>query len=263
MSRILAGLLISAVAVTFFTESTSAQQTPAAPAPALGTAPPPNESSVHAVDQYLPPLRTLTLAHDDERRQLPVPEGDFVAKVVTEPIPHWYVTPPWFGARRPVRTLYPFQHRPLYFEDSAAERCGISAGCLQPGVSFARFTSDLLLLPCRICEQHPNECIPAGGDCPVCWSPPKGSKPRHAGVSVPSQNLKSQPHVAAKAPPQTLKAAAPSGKAQLTPAIPGRMQPDPPKPKVLTGPVKAVSKPASADQSLSAPPGFAKHPGKR
>lgn len=137
-----------------------AQQPVSDQAPAIAPAAGP------VIDQYIPPIGSVTLSRTLTRPALPVPEGDFAAAATKEPIPVWYITPPWYSVRRPNRTLYPFQHRPLYFEDVAAERCGDSCGCLQPGVSFVKFSADFLLLPCRICKDCPNECIPAGLDCP-------------------------------------------------------------------------------------------------
>lgn len=296
MWRILAGVLSSVAVIAVLTNSVSAQQAPAAPQ----TPPSVAQPVAHTKAQYLPEMRSLTLAHDAKRPDLAVPEGDFTAGIINEPIPQWYVTPPWFGVRHPVRTLYPFQHRPLYFEDSSAERCGVSAGCLQPGVSVARFTADLLLLPCRMCQQHPNECVTAGGDCPVCCAPPKNQSGR-------DNVAQAEPHRPATTPPQPVVAtskvrpspdsisshtAAKSGKAQLSPTNSAKAQLNSPKPvaatagesanhlpaiprptdsspqqntkpSVLTGPVKSVSAPAVQDSHLNMPPDFARHPGKR
>ncbi|MEY3457327.1 MAG: hypothetical protein RL215_484 [Planctomycetota bacterium] len=191
MNRVLAGVLIYSTTALFSLPSAAAQEASAPlSAPAVETAPTPQAVSM---DEFLPPLRELTLSYSTPRRELRVPEGDFVTNVTAEPVPAWYLTPPWFAVRRPVRTLYPFKHRPLYFEDPAAERCGVSCGCLQPAVSFARFTADTLLLPCRMCQQNPNDCIPAGRDCPVACPPPGSAKTRRSTAGQAAVQKKTNP----------------------------------------------------------------------
>jgi hypothetical protein len=236
MIRTLAGVLICSTVAVFTACAAAAQEASAPPAaPAVETTPQPHTTSMH---DYLPPLRELTLSYSAPRRELRVPEGDFVASVTAEPVPTWYLTPPWLAVRRPVRTLYPFRHRPLYFEDPATERCGVSCGCLQPAVSFARFTADTLLLPCRMCQQNPNECIPAGRDCPVACPPAGRARARHISAGSAAVTQKPVPVEAISA-----ENAAPAGG--------------------LTGPVKPVSEPEPVQSDLAQPPRFAEHPSQR
>jgi hypothetical protein len=59
-----------------------------------------------------------------------------------------------------------YVRQPLYFEDSALERCGQSDGCLRTGCwtnwrSAAKFLLDTALLPCRMIQQHPGELVTA------------------------------------------------------------------------------------------------------
>lgn len=220
-----------------------------------------------AIDQYIPPIRSVTLSRNLQRRTLPVPEGDFVAEMTAESVPSWYLTPPWYTVRRPNRTLYPFKHRPLYFEDAAAERCGDSCGCLQPGVSLVKFSADFLLLPCRMCQDHPNDCVPAGRDCPVEAAVQKKKQP------APSRETR---HSEIPAPPSpSVQAAVPKHQpvkpvsSESTRKIPGQV------PKMdgrrLTGPVSVTnseqqsSQPATgiplpAVSDLAEPPEFSRHP---
>ncbi|MEY3174081.1 MAG: hypothetical protein RLZZ436_1995 [Planctomycetota bacterium] len=240
----------------------------------------PAASAVPAIDQFIPPIRTVTLSRNLQRPQLPVPEGDFVAQVTSEPIPAWYTTPPWYTVRRPNRTLYPFRHRPLYFEDVAAERCGDSCGCLQPGVSLVRFSTDFLLLPCRICQDPPNECVPAGRDCPVdapatkrkvAHAPRRKSAPATATlnptptpVPVPTPDS-SVPVVRPVSAPEK-SAAKPAEKSAEKPAAkPAEKSPEQSVEKPvsgdLSGPVQqpeGILLPAVSD--LADPPEFARHP---
>ncbi len=66
-------------------------------------------------------------------------------------------------------------HKPLYFEEMAAERYGHSWGYAQPVVSGAHFFGSILLLPYQMGVHPPGECIyPLGyyrpGDCaPKIW----------------------------------------------------------------------------------------------
>jgi hypothetical protein len=216
MSRTLTCCVACVVAVSCFglTPRALAQQTVSQQDPAIA----PPAGSV--IDQYIPPIGTLTLNRTLARPALPVPEGDFATAATNEPIPACYITPPWYSVRRPNRTLYPFQHRPLYFEDVAAERCGDSCGCLQPGVSFVKFSADFLLLPCRMCQDCPNECIPAGLDCPVDLPVRRTQKPRSSGR----------------------KPASASATATATPT---------PEPEAKTAPVVAVVRPVSFEKSTA------------
>ena len=188
MARTFTSYLLCLVALSAAGQSSSAAvqeasgASPESPAPEVApeVAPAPLSAPYAGavIDQFIPPIGSVTLSRSLTRPSLPVPEGDFAADVTQEPIPMWYITPPWYSVRRPIRTLHPFEHRPLYFEDVAAERCGDSCGCLQPGVSFVKFSADLLLLPCSMCRDRPNDCIPAGRDCPIELPARKHSKPR-------------------------------------------------------------------------------------
>jgi hypothetical protein len=79
-------------------------------------------------------------------------------------------------------TATAFAHRPLYFEQVNVERYGHNAGCLQPVFSAAHFFGTIPILPYKIGQDHPNECIYAlghsrPGDCAAWerhdlrWSP--------------------------------------------------------------------------------------------
>lgn len=225
------------------------------------------------IDQYIPPIGSLTLNRTLTRPALPVPEGDFAAAATREPIPVYYITAPWYVVRRPNRTLYPFQHRPLYFEDVAAERCGDSCGCLQPGVSFLKFSADFLLLPCRMCKDCPNECIPAGLDCPVKMpvrttqkSRGSGRKPALAGATLtpaPAATVATTVPVVAAVRPVSFEDSGAVDERSPEDGSRGLQHP--------------VEKPRGADESseesegkllpavtdLPEPPEFARHPGSR
>ena len=49
-------------------------------------------------------------------------------------------------------------HNPLYFEDRAAERSGVTRGLRQPIVSARKFASDVLTLPRKIHKARPRSC---------------------------------------------------------------------------------------------------------
>jgi hypothetical protein len=79
-------------------------------------------------------------------------------------------------------TATAFAHRPLYFEQVNAERYGHNAGCLQPAISAAHFFATIPILPYKMGQDHPNECIytlghSRPGDCAAWerhdlrWSP--------------------------------------------------------------------------------------------
>lgn len=52
-----------------------------------------------------------------------------------------------------------FCHRPLYFEERALERCGVSHGCWQTPKSAARFFGGVLLLPSKMWCLPPCVCV--------------------------------------------------------------------------------------------------------
>jgi hypothetical protein len=56
-----------------------------------------------------------------------------------------------------------FCHNPLYFEETALERCGVEHGCCQPFISGAHFFGSVALLPWKMWQQCPRscECTPA------------------------------------------------------------------------------------------------------
>jgi hypothetical protein len=56
-------------------------------------------------------------------------------------------------------TATAFAHRPLYFEQVNVERYGHNAGCLQPAFSAAHFFVTIPILPYKMGQDHPNECI--------------------------------------------------------------------------------------------------------
>ena len=221
-----------------------------------------------AIDRFIPPIRSVTLSRNLQRQSLPIPEGDFVADMTAESVPAWYLTPPWYAVRRPNRTLHPFKHRPLYFEDAAAERCGDSCGCLQPGVSLVKFSADFLLLPCRMCQDHPNDYVPAGCDCPVEASVHKKKQPtpsrgtRQPGTAIlPSSSVQTATPERQSVRPVTNESAIPPQK-QVPKKVDGRR---------LTGPVSLTSSeressqeitgsPLPAVSDLDEPPEFARHP---
>jgi hypothetical protein len=58
--------------------------------------------------------------------------------------------PVWQGAQ--------FCHRPLYFEEACAERCGCTC-CCAPAASAAHFFGSAILLPLRMCRQCPGSCV--------------------------------------------------------------------------------------------------------
>lgn len=79
-------------------------------------------------------------------------------------------------------TATAFAHRPLYFEQVNVERYGHNAGCLQPVISAAHFFATIPILPYKMGQDHPNECLYAlghsrPGDCnawerhDLRWSP--------------------------------------------------------------------------------------------
>lgn len=266
MSRTLTCYVTCVVAVSCFglTPCAVAQQTVSDQAPAM--APPAGP----VIDQYIPPISSLTLNRTLTRPALPVPEGDFAAAATREPIPVYYITPPWYSVRRPDRTLYPFQHRPLYFEDVAAERCGDSCGCLQPGVSFVKFSADFLLLPCRMCKDCPNKCIPAGLDCPVDMPVRKTQKPRSPGrkpastraTLTPAPEATTVPVVAAVRPVSFEKPAAVDQRS-LQDGSRGLQEPAAEASGEFeeSGEAEGILLPAVTD--LPEPPEFARHPGRR
>ncbi|MFM7055660.1 MAG: hypothetical protein ACKO2P_01930 [Planctomycetota bacterium] len=227
---------------------------PLATAPSAVTAPPAGP----VIDQYIPPIESVTLGRSLTRPALPVPEGDFAAAATKEPIPVWYIAPPWYSVRRPNRTLYPFKHRPLYFEDVAAERCGDSWGCLQPGVSFVKFSADFLLLPCSMCRDCPNECIPAGRDCPVDLPARKHPKARSTPRKPSAASVALTPAPATRSLPpgpaiRPVSAEMPSSSGRTPVAGESR---------VLTGPILEGT-PLPAVSDLEELPEFARHPANR
>lgn len=60
-------------------------------------------------------------------------------------------------------TAAQFCHNPLYFEETALERCGVEHGCCQPFISGAHFFGSVALLPWKMWQQCPRscECTPA------------------------------------------------------------------------------------------------------
>lgn len=54
-------------------------------------------------------------------------------------------------------------YRPLYLEDIPLERYGSSAGCLQPGLSAAKFFFGVGLLPYKTFAQKPRACVCSNG----------------------------------------------------------------------------------------------------
>ena len=56
-------------------------------------------------------------------------------------------------------TATAFAHRPLYFEEVNVERYGHNAGCLQPAISAVHFFGTIPILPYKMGQDHPNECV--------------------------------------------------------------------------------------------------------
>jgi hypothetical protein len=266
MFRTYTGCLLCLGTLLLLPLTVAADQEPAAPAATAEKAEKPPVAGP-AIDQFVPPIRSVTLSRNLQRRSLPIPEGDFVADMTAESVPPWYITPPWYAVRRPNRTLYPFKHRPLYFEDAAAERCGDSCGCLQPGVSLAKFSADFLLLPCRMCQDHPNDCIAAGRDCPVEGTVQKKMQPAPSPRKQQSGTAVLRTPSAQKTVPDGPSVRPVSGETstplpKAAPRIDSRR---------LTGPVSVTSSeqhssqategiPLPAVSELAEPPEFARHP---
>ena len=76
------------------------------------------------------------------------------------------------------RSLFPFCHNPLYFEDANMERCGIGYGCLTEMVSAGRFFGRVALLPASMVVDPPCSCVPSLGECPSCHGFPHCSASR-------------------------------------------------------------------------------------
>jgi hypothetical protein len=109
---------------------------------------------------------------------------DGVPGVDEEPIPDVPedLAAEWFRAQEPIRhgisdvTMWlratsdnyqqDFYHRPLYFEDANAERCGYTYGFYQPLVSAAHFFGSVALLPYKLADQPPNKYVYATPNCP-------------------------------------------------------------------------------------------------
>jgi hypothetical protein len=67
---------------------------------------------------------------------------------------------------------------PLYFEDVNLERYGIGYGCLQNPASGARFLTDTIFLPYKMCVEPPHQCVyPIGGPRPGNCIPAIESRP--------------------------------------------------------------------------------------
>jgi hypothetical protein len=58
-----------------------------------------------------------------------------------------------------------FCHRPLYFNDECLERYGVRSCCCQPAASAARFYGGALLMPIRMLQQCPCDCVST----PACY----------------------------------------------------------------------------------------------
>ncbi len=72
-------------------------------------------------------------------------------------------------------TATAFCHQPLYFEQVNVERYGHNAGCLQPAVSAAHFFITIPMLPYKMGQDHPCDCVytlghSRPGDCNA-WEP--------------------------------------------------------------------------------------------
>lgn len=76
---------------------------------------------------------------------------------------HW-VPLPW-NRVHPERNSYRFRHQPLYFEDPAMERCGVSHGVLTEVTSAIRFGGRIPLLPYLTASTPPSQCLDALPDC--------------------------------------------------------------------------------------------------
>ncbi|MDA1014041.1 MAG: hypothetical protein O3A00_06260 [Planctomycetota bacterium] len=71
-------------------------------------------------------------------------------------------------ARVPIGMHYCFYHRPLYYEDSNLERCGVSLGLYQNLVSATHFVTTTALLPYRLAAEPPQNCVWGRGECRQC-----------------------------------------------------------------------------------------------
>jgi hypothetical protein len=72
-------------------------------------------------------------------------------------------------------TATAFAHQPLYFEEVNVERYGHNAGCLQPAFSMVHFFGTIPILPYKMGQDHPRECVytlghSRPGDC-AAWKP--------------------------------------------------------------------------------------------
>ena len=67
-------------------------------------------------------------------------------------------------------------HRPLYFEDANAERCGISRGCWENKIQAVCFLTRVLTLPYQLAAERADCLVCSRGDCKSCQSYPCEAK---------------------------------------------------------------------------------------
>ncbi|MCA9052484.1 MAG: hypothetical protein KDA75_01540 [Planctomycetaceae bacterium] len=123
------------------------------------------EQLAHAASDLFKPVQAISLTsglHDRE------PE-DLASVAVPSGPPRLVWGEPWPDARLSCyRYTYPFQHRPLYFEQPNFERCGTTCGLFSPYVSAAHFAGSVVTLPLHMLLEPPWNCVSTLGDCPTC-----------------------------------------------------------------------------------------------
>ena len=74
------------------------------------------------------------------------------------------------GISPPQPDRYPivFKHRPLYYEQSQLERCGLGYGIAQNAISAGQFCMNTFLLPYHMCKTKPGCPVSSAGDCLSC-----------------------------------------------------------------------------------------------
>lgn len=77
-----------------------------------------------------------------------------------------FLAPHHWPQRTPEAAAYQFCSRPLWYEDANVERCGETAGCLQPVVSGTYFFANSLLLPYRFAAEPQCTAVPQKQFCP-------------------------------------------------------------------------------------------------
>ncbi len=150
-------------------DSRTATRIPASPvALSKRVGPTPSASRIYTSQETIFESITQARAFDSKEVDSNVPADRATALFASGNVPAAYHAA-IHGNPRPLnRNISAFHHNPLYFEERNLERCGNGYGCATTAVSAARFAGTTLALPILLLGEYPNDCVPAGPDCPTC-----------------------------------------------------------------------------------------------